>query len=219
MEPTVTITIGTTDIATTLLQQYVERQNEAARLLRAERKLLYNKLDNIYELKQKLIREAYEEKLPTIQKLVACLKKLIGKEYKKLEASLDTSAHGVVSEFYGYLSYRSVPYEKKTWAGTFSLFLKGSEDEEPDEVLIELTQEIKITVKVPDGIREQVNEVFSEIRENSAKINEIEDELKNPSELQRKVTARLTEQMLSDRPELQAQLATALGAMSVKLLE
>jgi hypothetical protein len=237
--------VGSSDITAMMVQSHIEAlQKEEADILaehKADMEALGGFCDEIYAL----FAQAFAAKKPVIDALAAAINALAGGRpiYATLDPNLTRTEQSVAHVFsnyfsrrmYGGVKYPFLPFDRKSYDGSWMFVREKSPEAEEagepefeaasvthadDDVVrgADVSKVHHLRVDIPADLRERINAVLRHNYDLGERLDAVRAELKDIPNLERKVSAALTKQLIATQPDILRQVNAALVSSGGKLL-
>lgn len=230
-----TVQIGTSDISAMMVQRQLDSLKLEEGHLLGVQKAILAEMGEVTAERCRLLDEAFAEKASLIDPLVASLNALVGGKCtlvaKPLHSvrALDMGPWALFDPYlpnpqYGQSRHRN--FDQKTWESSWVLVYEGEgddgEDDDGDESihLGDLNHKVcLLRADISESLRAKINDIIQRTAANTLRLAAVRAEMKDIPNLERRVSAALTQQILSTQPELVRQVNAAISATGGLLLE
>lgn len=229
---TANIQIGSNDLTSMMVQVHIEKLNQEEKSLREKRAKCMNELDAYAKIREEELEKVFSSKLQ-IQHFVAAFNALMPPKSNPLKAVLDVGTQTYVL-FGGYIRHvyhnQFITFKEKYWKGNWTLgglAPLNNEDEDEDSVEDDFdpkdfpgyfNQIFDLKVKIPQTVLTRINITLKELWDIDTRLEGIRNDLLDVPNLERKVSAALTQQFLKNHPDLIQQVNSALTSTGANLL-
>ena len=212
--------VGSSDVTSMMVQTHLDQLRSEEAAIKAEHQADKDAVLDFAKEIVSLFEASFAAKRKKVDPLVDAINAFLPKR-AHIRAALDPRTadpeHWANMLFYQCYSRRNAqvaPLEKGPLQGSWTFFDKV-EAEEDDRGLStfnisDLSEIRHLSVKVPDALRTRIDETFKRLAANQHKLQTVQSELANIPDLERKVSAALTRQLLTANPELLQQINAAL---------
>lgn len=233
------IQVGSADISAMMVQVHIDGLKKEEADLLAKHQGHLAEMNDVYDDMCRRFLKAFEKKRPLIDPLVASINALIGGKrpivarlHPSVTSRSDLAAWNLFSRYLADPCYgiRHAPmFKETTWKSSWILVFKDESDagsveadEGDDGTALEflgLNDKVQcLTVDIPKVMRERINDIIRRSFDNRLKLHTIRAEMKDLPNLERKVQAALTQQLLASQPDLVRQVNMAISSSGGKLL-
>lgn len=237
-----TINVGSADISSMMVQAHIDGLKKEEAEILAEFTNNHNEMDALHNDIVARFQAALDKKRDVLDPLVTALNALLGGKHPVCAVLCPSLAstkerHRFWSQYTSDSAYVFRPFKEAKMKSRWIFAAKDSvpeadedgaeEWEEGDgyygetvQISTRIRQEKlqKLTITVNKALRDRINEVLLRKHSQSKRLLEIRAELKDTPNLERKVRAALTRQLLASQPDLMRQVNAALTSSGGKLL-
>ena len=234
--------VGSADISAMMVQAYFEGLQKEEETLLASNKAIHGEMEVVYEDIRQRFAKAFEKKRDTIEPLVASLNALLGGK-RRVVARLHPSM-SYKSDMAGWFLFSRYlpdrhyggspsPFNQTTFKSSWVLVFEDTPEDVDCRVDDDVDESISFTVNsehvggeklqrlsvdIPKALRERINDILSRFHSIGVQLDKVRMERKDIPNIERKVSAALTKQLIQSQPDLMRQVNAAFAASSGKLL-